>query len=134
MSTAILQNQTTGEMIRQRAIYGNAKKRDLAYAHHERHMAEVEEHAEPYINTLVNWIAVLKKQVVICIVGWYAEEHGLSFIESLHRLFSQGDRNFIRVCKEFGRLKTSDAPLRTTNIRPAKATTKQRHEPQGHVV
>jgi hypothetical protein len=132
--SAIGQDFQSGEMVRRQAIHGTSKQRDAWHTAIETRMERVGADVEIYINTLVAWIVLLDKQAVVSIVGWYAHEHGLSFVEALHRMFSRGDEKWVRTCKEFGSYQSSDVPLRTTLIRPAKATAKQRHQPARGVV
>jgi hypothetical protein len=101
---AIEQDLHSGEMVRSRAVHGNAKQRDAWHAAHEYKIRKVEDESDLYLDALVKWIAVLSKEAVLSIVDWHAQEHGLTFYESLHKLFSRGDGKWIGVCQSFGRL------------------------------
>jgi hypothetical protein len=90
-------------MIRRRAIHGSAKERDAWHSDYEWQMQRVCDDSEAYLNTLVEWIALLKKDAVIAIVGSFAHAHGLTFFEALYRLFTRGSSYWIGVCTQFGK-------------------------------
>jgi hypothetical protein len=101
MSAAIAQDLHTGEMIRQQAVHGNAKAREIAHMRHEHRMLRVEEKIDFYVETFRGWLPVVSEQTLLAILGWWAQQRGKSFYEAVYLIYFAGDFALADICKEF---------------------------------